>query len=309
MSREPRDQGRSIQAKLKNLANARKEEVHVVLIRYVLECVLFRLARSDHASEFLLKGAMLLCAWRDVPRRPTRDLDLLCGAPRSPLHLREVFRAICSTGQHIDGVSFDPDSVRVESAVGRRDAAVDRVVFGARLGTAVIGVQVDVGYGDIVVPAPDRIRLHSMLRNEAAELLAYPPQVVVAEKFQAMVELGRLNSRMKDYYDLLVLSDYLAFDGERLVGAVDATFRRRETQWVGGLEESLDAAYGHGPKRAAAWSAFLRRTRLELAPADYSDVARRLDRFLGPPAKAVHRSEPFPCSWEPGVGWAPRNQG
>lgn len=306
MKREPKEPGRSIQAKLKNLAKARKEEVHVVLVRYVLECVLFRLARSEHAGQFLLKGAMLLCAWREVPNRPTRDLDLLCGAPRSTQHLAEVFRAICAMHHPEGGVLFDPQSVRVESAVGRRDAAVDRVLFRARLGTAEIGVQVDVGYGDAVVPAPDRIRIPSMLRDEEAELLAYPPQVVVAEKFQAMVEMGLFNSRMKDFYDLVVLSDCLAFDGEVLVRAMRATFQCRETGWVDGLEGSLAAAYGDARERAAAWAAFLRRTRLELAPFAYAEVARKLERFLRAPAEAVYRGESFPSCWRPQFGWTPR---
>jgi hypothetical protein len=206
VTRTPKDLGLSAQARLRNLAQQRGDDVQVLLTQFVLERLLHRLVASTHASDFVLKGAMLFAAWTKVPHRATRDLDLLGSGAPDPERLAQVFRVVCATAVEPDGVSFDTASVR--SARIREDQVYEgiRVTLNATLATARIGVQVDIGFGDTVHPGPVELAYPSLLGLPTPRLLTYPRETVVAEKFQAMVSLGELNSRMKDFFDLFTLA-------------------------------------------------------------------------------------------------------
>ena len=204
MTRPPKDLGASVQARLRNVARERGEDVQVVLLQFVLERLLHRLASSPHRRDFVLKGAMLFTAWTKIAHRATRDLDLLGSGPSELPRLAAIFRTICLTEVESDGVSFDADSVA--SSRIREDQLYEavRVLLTASVGTARISVQVDIGFGDAVTPHPVEMAFPTLLGQPPVQLLTYPREVVVAEKFHAMVSLGLLNSRMKDFYDLSV---------------------------------------------------------------------------------------------------------
>jgi hypothetical protein len=171
-----------------------------VLTRYALERLLYRLSQSRHAERFLFKGALLFDLWFDIPHRPTRDADLLGFGPADISHIEGVFRELCEANiEPDDGIRFQTETVRAEEI--RKDANYGgiRVTLIGILAGARCSIQVDVGFGDVVTPAPEPVDYPSMLPDLPAPILrAYPRYTVVAEKLEALVMLGIANSRMKD---------------------------------------------------------------------------------------------------------------
>ena len=199
MPREARNVPASVLARLRNVAVERGTDFQVILSRYVLERLLYRLSISPHRDRFILKGALLFPLWLAEAFRPTRDLDLLgFGDPR-PEELAKVFRELMSIEALEDGVAFDLGRLQAEPI--RDTAAYDgvRARTEARLGTARIPVRIDIGFGDVIVPQPDETEYPVLLDGPAPRLRVYPKEAVVAEKFEAIVALGADNSRIKDF--------------------------------------------------------------------------------------------------------------
>jgi hypothetical protein len=231
---------RSVQARLARHAKRIGVDPNLVLTRYAVERFLYRLSRSAHAERFVLKGALLLLVWLGETLRPTRDADLLGFGELPDDTLVTIFREVCAVEVEPDAATFLPDSVRVapireEDAYGGR-----RVTLQARVGAARLTVQVDIGIGDAVTPAPQWLEYPSLLDLPRPRLRAYPRETVLAEKLHAMVLLGARNSRMKDYFDVRALLREEETDAEQLAQAIAATFARRRTA----VPEGIPAGYG-----------------------------------------------------------------
>lgn len=255
----------SIRARLKNRADAAKQDFDLVLTRFGLERLLYRLSVSRHAPSYLLKGALLFALWYDAPLRPTRDADLLGFGPDDVDSARAVFREICAI-EADDGIVFDAGSVRAERI--RKEAGYGgvRVALRATLEGARISLQVDIGFGDVVTPAPEAITYPVLLDDlPAPGLRAYPKATVVAEKFQALCALGMANTRMKDYFDLWVLLRDEDLDNDELARAIGATFARRRSQMPDGIPAGLSDAFAADAGKQAQWRAFVSRNKLETA--------------------------------------------
>jgi hypothetical protein len=207
----------SVKQRLMNRARQRGDDFNVLLTRYAIERVLYRLTRTKHASRFTLKGAMLFAIWMDKPHHLTLDADLLSAGQPSVEELWTVFQEVCAELVEPDGMSFDGTSVRVAEI--REDNIYQglRVKLIGHLGSARIPVQVDVGFGDVITPAAVETTFGPLLDLPPPVMAAYPPETVIAKKLEAMVVLGRANSRMKDFFDLYVLSHTMNFDGQLLV--------------------------------------------------------------------------------------------
>jgi hypothetical protein len=195
---------------------------------WALERLFYRLSVSDDRDRFILKGALLFVTWLDDPFRPTRDLDLLGHGPDDAETIRNIFQSICSTPVPDGGISFDVEglaaaAIREDLKYGGIRVPTNAVIDGAR-----IPIQVDISFGDIVTPGPIEIAYSVLLDYPAPHLRACPVETVVAEKFNAIVVLGIANSRLKDFYDLWLISRTFEFDGAVLSGAVQRTFERRE---------------------------------------------------------------------------------
>ena len=228
--RKPRDTAASVKQRLLNLARERGEEFNFLLTRYTVERLLYRLAQSNYADKFVLKGAMLFHL-RSVrlPHRPTRDLDLLGYGSPNVNRLEQVFREFCSVHVVDDGMVFVEHSVRAERIRDEEHYEGVRLHLEARMGSARIPVRVDVGFGDALTPSPKREKLATLLDLPAPSMLVCPWETVIAEKFQALVDLGMANSRMKDFFDLRQMADTLTIAGATLARAFEATFERRRT--------------------------------------------------------------------------------
>lgn len=280
----------SVKARLLNVAAKRGEEFNLILARYGIERLLFRLSQSPYFDRFLLKGAMLFAVWDDKTHRPTRDLDLLGFGPTEKEALISVFQEVATTPVAADGLVFDASSVRTEEI--REDNAYGgvRLWLMARLGTAEVPIQIDVGVGDAVTPAPEETVFPTLLEFPAPRIRAYPVYTVVAEKFEAMVKLGAANTRLKDFYDLWFISHRFEFDTATLLKAIEATFARRQTV-LPASPEVFTVAFANDATKQTQWSAFLRRNGLTGASIHFSEVVETLRRFIEPVLKSAQRSD------------------
>jgi hypothetical protein len=201
-----------------------------MLTRYALERLLFRLSRSSHCDEFVLKGAMLFRVWANDPHRPTRDLDLLGQGDPSPERCADLFREICQVCVPDDGIIFVPETVVAERIKEDQEYEGVRVTLMSRLENARMPIQVDIGFGDAVVPSPTVLDYPTLLFGQPApRLRVYPMPVFVSEKLEAIFQLGMLNSRMKDFFDVWFLASTFPFELNVLAQAMRATFERRGT--------------------------------------------------------------------------------
>lgn len=246
---------------------------------YGLERFLYRLCRSEHGQRFVLKGALLLRVWNTPEARPTRDIDLLGHGPNSVEQLEQMARDVCDLPVEDDGLVFDSSGVEGRRIKEDAEYAGVRVTFTGYLGKARIPMQLDVGFGDTVHPAPKRLRYPTILDLPAPELRAYPPETLVAEKFEAMVKLGQVNSRMKDFYDVWLLSRQLDFDGRTLAKAISSTFANRGTE-IEAEPIALSEAFAESEQTRAKWSAFARRTLRGKELISLSDLREPLPQLL-----------------------------
>jgi len=288
MADKPRNVGASVRARLQNLAAQKGQVFDILLTRYALERFLYRLSRSQFSGQFVLKGAMLMTTWFDEPHRPTRDLDLLGFGDPGADPMLAVFRSILATPVDDDGIAFDIAGLRVEQI--REELAYGglRLRTTATLAGARINVVIDIGFGDAVEPGLDEIDLPVLLDLPAPHLRVYPRETVIAEKFQAMVMLGRANSRMKDFYDIWMLAKAYEFDDDRLPRAIAATFARRETAIPVEVPDALTAAFASDPSKQQQWNAFVRN--LNTVPASLTAVVEELRAFLMPQALAAREA-------------------
>ena len=261
-----RDRAASVRARLLNVAKATGTDFNLVLVRFALERLLFRLSTSAHSDRFVLKGALLFTLWYDLPHRATRDADLLGFGPSDTGSMAGVFRDIASVAAD-DGIVFDPASVRV--GVIRKDAGYGgvRVTLNGKLANARCVAQVDVGFGDAVTPGPTDAVYPVLLDDlPAPRLRTYPVYTVVAEKLHAIVVLGMVNSRPKDYLDLVVIMEREALDEPTLALAIAATFQRRGTALPNAPPVGLSDEFALDPTRIALWQSLLKKNDIAHRP-------------------------------------------
>lgn len=282
---EIRDLAASVRQRLLNLAKARGEDFQATLTRYALERLLYRLSVSPHRNDFTLKGAMLFAAWTGEPHRPTWDVDFLGRGEADIARLRDIFAEV---GQ----VEVDDDALRVDKSV-RGELIREEQRYGgirlhmrARLGNARIALQVDIGFGDAVIPGPVDIVYPTLLDQPAPNLRAYPRETVVAEKLEIIVSLGIATSRAKDFYDLWRLARDFSFDGSLLVKAISATFTRRGTPLPKENPIALTSEFSSDRAKQTQWRAFVKKSRLDASLA-LEAIIEELARFLLPPLGAA----------------------
>lgn len=293
--------GASVRDRLLAKARTEKLDFNLLLTRYTLERILYRLSISQQRDQFLLKGALLFDLWFDVPHRPTRDADLLgFGSAEIPL-LEETFREICRIDVS-DGMVFLPDTVKGAEIRKEANYAGVRITLMGMLDSARCPVQIDVGYGDAVVPGPDDVRYPTLLTDmPEPQLRAYPRYTVVAEKLEALASLGMLNSRLKDYFDLWILVRQSDFEGQLLTLAVAATFDRRGTEVPQGVPMGLSDEFIEDDQKQKQWQAFLRKNALVAMP--LAAIVNDLRRFLLPVLASASGAETLDQGWQAGDRW------
>lgn len=274
----------SVRARLLARAKETGQPYDVLLTRFALERLLYRLSISMHADRFVLKGAMRLITLLDDPHRPTRDLDLLGFGDPDPEGLLTIFREIMAHNEN-DGMQFEPASFRHEPIKEDDDYGGIRLRGRARVGGAQIGVVIDIGFGDALEPGADVIDYPVLLDLPAPRLRAYAPETMIAEKLEAMVSLGRVNSRMKDFYDIWILAQTFPFDDDRLSRAIAATFERRGTELPQAIPEALREDFALDPQKTQQWRSFVEDVVAD--PGELVVVTAALATFLLPHLEAA----------------------
>jgi hypothetical protein len=301
-SREIRDVGASVRQRLLNLARERGDDFQLVLTRYALERLLYRLGGTEHRDRFILKGATLFSVWFETPYRATRDLDLLGRGDSSIEGILALFRELCEVAAPEDGLKLQSDTVRAEEIRDAQEYGGLRVTMTALLAGATIPIQVDIGFGDAVTPGTEELELPTLLDHPRPRVLAYPAESVIAEKFQAMVALGVANSRMKDFYDIAALAQRRGFEGRVLCEAIRATFERRGTALPDRTPTAFTEELAGDPVKRAQWDAFVKRASLREA-GSFAEVVSAIKRFLTPPLEALAAGRLMDASWAPGGPW------
>ena len=292
----------SAYAKLKNIADHKKWNFMHLLIRYGIERFMYRLSVSPYADQFVLKGGNLFVIWQKGDNsRPTIDSDMLCLGNAEPEHLRKVFtEAALSAESADDGMRYDPQSLEIHSIREETEYGGIRIFLTAYLGTARIRLQFDIGVGDVITPPPELTDFPVLLNGPVPRLKTYPMATTIAEKSEVMVSRGIINSRLKDFYDLWLLSELFDHDYATLRLAVQNTFARRHVPMPESVPEAWTPAFAADSSKTMQWAAFLRKNKTAIAPADFRIVGARISAFLTP--VFFPPSEP-PVSWKAATGW------
>ena len=291
------DRSASVLARLLNRSRSTGENYNLLLSRFAIERLLYRLSVSPHAGSFVLKGALLFALWYDTPHWPTKDADLLGFGADDAETLRSTFTAICAIDAD-DGVRYDTSGMRI--APIREDNVYGglRLNIPSTIGSACLPVQVDIGFGDAITPAPETVTYPTLLEDLAApSLRAYPVYTVIAEKLHAMVVLGMNNSRMKDFFDLAVIARTSELNGATLVEAIRATFARRATPLPTSTPAALTTEFSSNSIKAQQWRAFV--TKAGLQWTSLEEVVDVLAVFLNPVIASCGLSQDFESRWNP----------
>lgn len=270
----------SILARLKNIAKENDVVYGEVLARYAIERVLKRIELSEYASKCILKGGSLFILWAEgFNYRPTMDADLEFRGDGSPAALKAMFKSVAKIAVD-DGISIDDESI--DAAAIREDDEYGgvRVTMMGYLGKVRIPVQFDVGIGDAITPAPKKLLFPALLDMPAPKLKIYPRETVIAEKYETIVKRGMANSRMKDYYDLWVLSNDPEVDKEIAKLAIARTFSRRKRKLPETCPDGLADSFAENPIKLTQWNAFLRKNRLDVGQNLFLDVVRQVRDFI-----------------------------
>ena len=274
----------SVLSRLKNYAKTNGAVYNEVLVRFAIERVLKRLERTPHASKCILKGGTLFFVWGGgFSFRPTMDVDLEFRGDGSPENLARIFRDVANVScESEDGLRIDADSIRAIPIREDDQYGGVRVTMTARIGTVRIPVQIDIGVGDAITPMARKMMFPTILDMEAPFIKMYPRETVVAEKFQTIVKRGIANSRMKDYYDLWMLSADENVDSAKAKLAIARTFERRKTAVPSAVPVGLSEAFAIDPDKSVQWRAFVRKNRLDIGEKSLSDVVASIREFLMP---------------------------
>lgn len=292
----------SIRHRLRNVLRARGEDLSMGLQRYAAERFLFRLGQSEHRERFVLKGATLFTIW-GTAYRPTRDLDFTAYGDSEVAGVLAAVREVCSTPDDVDALRFDFDSIEAEPIRDGSEYPGLRVRIDAMLGQSRITIQLDLGFGNAIVPGPEEVEYRTLLGDPPPRILAYPQESVVAEKLHAMVTLGEQNSRYKDFYDMHAMANAFSFERSTLVAAIRATFNRRATPFPDELPVALRGVFYADRARAGQWRAYVTRTGMTGAPLDFASVGERILGFLQPIWDNVTTGVEPRGEWTPDEGW------
>ena len=300
--REIKNVAASIRQRLLNEARASDRPFNELLQYYCMERFLSRLSHSPHSHRFVLKGALVLSSWIVSRSRPTKDIDFLGRVQNDVGTVAALVKEVCQQAVDPDGLVFDESSVVGDRIAEEAEYGGVRVRCHARLGTARVVIQIDVGFGDEVVPGPTPIEFPTVLDLPTPKILGYTKESVIAEKFHTMVRRGTLNSRVRDFYDVWSLSRQFDFDGQLLARAIRTTFSRRKTA-VPDRPLALTKEYANDRSKIMQWRGFLRKGRLEECPSDFSEIVESIGVFLGPLAQALSTGAEFEFRWKAPGPW------
>jgi len=303
MKRDIKNIEASVKALLQNKARETNRPFAEVLQYYGMERFLYRFSRSKYTDRFVLKGALLFTVWQIPERRTTLDIDFLARYDNRVASIEAVMREVCNVSVDPDGLVFDSKNVQGHKIKEDADYEGVRVKFLGFLERSRIPMQIDVGFGDIVYPKTKVIDYPVILDFPKPHLKGYPPESVISEKFEAMVKLGLLNSRMKDFYDIWLMMRQFNFSGSNLAEALRRTFEHRKTDLPKECPLFAEEIYDEKSDRQTLWKAFLKKGDIKHAPEKLAITAKEIENFLVKPLNAVKKAHEFMGEWKAPGPW------
>ncbi|HXQ35406.1 MAG TPA: nucleotidyl transferase AbiEii/AbiGii toxin family protein [Anaerolineales bacterium] len=295
MSTERKNLPASIHQRLLNKARQSGRAFNELLQYYAIERLLYRLSISEYSELFTLKGALMFNAWGLTNLRPTRDIDLLGHTENTVDSVLKIFQDLSKLEAEPDGLEFDPLHIQGEKIKEDADYEGIRNTMTTRLGKTRLNLQIDIGFADVITPAPERLDYPTILDFPAPHLYGYPPETVIAEKFQAMTVLGMANSRMKDFYDIWMLITSFEFDGRVIQTAIERTFQNRSTELPD--ERHIVFSDEFAENKRDQWSAFSRKLRDENA-VPISQIIASMRNFFFPVLHASQQGTVLQKKWK-----------
>ena len=296
MARNIKNIAASVHRRLLNKAKESSRPFNELLQHFAIERFIYRLSKSHHADRFILKGALMFSVWSGHESRPTMDIDLLGRIDKSLEVIVATMEDACGMDVEADGMIFNAESITAARITENAEYGGVRVRVQGGLGTARVSLQIDIGFGDVIVPGPSKVVYPALLDFPAPELNGYTMESTVAEKFQAMVKLGVLNSRMKDFYDIWMLSHTFDFRGEILAEAVEKTFENRNTP-ITIAPMVFDPSFVENGDKKVQWQGFIRKAKLADAPEVFEDVVMAVKMFLQPLVVSLAERKVFRSTW------------
>ena len=300
--RPPKNIAASVRQRLLMKARETTRPFSELLQYFAMERFLYRLSKSRYADKFVLKGALMLTVWEAPLTRPTMDIDLLGRIDNSIENIIKLTGEICRQGVEPDGIDFDTATVGAERIAEDADYEGIRVRVRGSLDTAQVVIQLDIGFGDTVIPSPEPASYPTLLDLPAPRIRGYSRESTIAEKFDAMVKLGILNSRMKDFYDIWLLLRHFDFEGPILAEAILKTFSTRGTD-IQSEPIALTNNFADDTAKAAQWRGFIRKNRLKNIPQNLVEVVTAIAAFLRPISEQLAEGTAFKGTWKAPGPW------
>ena len=291
----------SVHQRLLNKAKETSRPFQEFFSFYALERFLVRLGKTRYANDFILKGALLIRCWSPDSIRPTMDIDLLGKTDNSPDNIRRIM-AEASDITIDDGLVFLQDKVTSGLIQTQNTYSGIRAKVYGNLGPSRISIHIDVGFGDIIIPKPDIIEYPAILDFPTVTIQTYTLESLIAEKFHPMVKLDILNSRMKDYYDIYLLSQTMHIQGNTLSRAIKETFSNRTTALPNDLSKFLNNHALEAGKQEL-WEGFLKKSMITGAPNMFAAIIASVTMLLSPVVEALNSGTPFNHKWSPKGPW------
>lgn len=303
MKKEVKNIEASIKTQLQNKAKERNRPFAEMLQYYGMERFLYRFSKSKYVDKFVLKGALLFTVWQIPERRTTLDIDFLARFDNQVANIETTMKDLCDVSVDPDGLMFDAKTVQGRKIKEGADYEGVRVKFVGFLDRSRIPMQIDVGFGDIVYPKTKVIDYPVILDFPKPHLKGYPAESVISEKFEAMIKLGLLNSRMKDFYDIWLMMHQFNFNGSNLAEALKRTFKHRKTDLPAGRPLFAEEIYDEKSDRQTLWRAFLRKDDIKHAPDKLFVTAKDIEKFLLKPLDAINKGIEYNGQWKASGLW------
>ena len=302
MNKEKKNLAESVLQRLKNHAKTTRRRTDELLRYFAIERFLYRLSLSQHSSKFFLKGGLMLKAWEISNHRTTLDIDLLGKTQNSLQNIKDIITDICNFEVAVDGINYETTSIKLTEMQVNGEYHGVRVLFTANMHSAKIPMQLDIGFSDLIFPEPLVIAYPAILDFPAPKLKGYTPESVIAEKFEAMMKLGLVNTRMKDFFDVWILSQQLSFTGESLQSVIKTTFEKRQTP-LNALPDSINEVFYADQIHQTRWKQFLKNIENEAKHIELPKVINEIKEFLEPIVITSMNKQIFSKTWNYEKKW------
>jgi Nucleotidyl transferase AbiEii toxin, Type IV TA system len=294
--------GKSVKNRLNNIAKQTNRQHSDLLQYYAMERFLYRLSVSTHRDKFLLKGALLLQSVDNNLARATKDIDFIATFLAREDRLKSMLIDCVNTPVQDDGVGFDAKSITISEIQRDTRYCGFRVLIKGKIDTAQIGVQLDIGFGTSIIPGPMEISYPSLLDFEAPKILGSSLECAIADKFEAMVSRGDANTRLKDFYDIWIITKNRSFVFEDVCRAIAETFHYYETEIPISLPICLSTDFYRDPSTENRWRTFLKRSRLNEG-LELSTVIEQIFNFTIPVCDFVNNRGKQYQTWSHAKHW------